>query len=359
MIREAVPPSTYRAVFAPVGSDADRPFWSVMIPTYNCAGFLRETLVSVLDQAPDSTRMQIEVVDDFSTRDDPEAVVREIGNGRVAFFRQPENVGHTRNFDTCIRRSRGHLVHILHGDDAVRPGFYRRMEEAFHADPELGAAFCRTEVVDQTGEPRFLTAAVQPKSGRLPAASEILAIDQPVATPAIVVRRSVYENVGGFDRRLRSCGEDLEMWVRIASRYPIWYESEPLARYRTHEISLSGASFRSGQNLRDMRCAIELFRPNLPQDLANSIIRRARQRAALWGVAIAIDGFAIGNYSLAFTQMREAIRCSRSPAVLRGILQAVTFWFRRWFRGRLPIRSEAYFADHRARDRPHETVEDR
>ena len=59
-----------------------RPTWSVMIPTYNCAALLRETLKGVLAQDPGPERMQIEVIDDASTKDDPEAVVREQGRPR-------------------------------------------------------------------------------------------------------------------------------------------------------------------------------------------------------------------------------------------------------------------------------------
>ena len=60
-----------------------RPLWSVMIPAYNCASYLRQTLASVLAQDPGPEQMQIEVVDDGSTKDDPESVVRETGKGRV------------------------------------------------------------------------------------------------------------------------------------------------------------------------------------------------------------------------------------------------------------------------------------
>src|SRR5215210_6047396 len=88
----------------PVG--VARPLWSVMIPSFNCADYLRESLRSVLAQDPGPEIMQIEVVDDCSTSDGPEAVVAEIGRGRVGFFRQPQNVGHARNFGTCLQRSR-------------------------------------------------------------------------------------------------------------------------------------------------------------------------------------------------------------------------------------------------------------
>ncbi|MFZ0430475.1 MAG: glycosyltransferase, partial [Acidobacteriota bacterium] len=81
--------------------------WSVMIPTFNCATFLRETLASVLAQDPGPAQMQIEVVDDRSTKDDPEEVVRELGRGRVAFHRNRRNQGVTANFNSCVARSRG------------------------------------------------------------------------------------------------------------------------------------------------------------------------------------------------------------------------------------------------------------
>ena len=61
----------------PVPSSVARPMWSVMIPTYNCARYLRKTLESVLAQDRGPKSMQIEVVDDCSTEDDPEAVVAE------------------------------------------------------------------------------------------------------------------------------------------------------------------------------------------------------------------------------------------------------------------------------------------
>src|SRR5512147_512884 len=96
---------SYRAEIPPVPDGISRPLWSVMIPTYHCARFLPRTLESVLIQDPGSDLMQIEVVDDGSTLDDPESVVSEVGQGRISFYRQSHNVGHTRNFETCLRRA--------------------------------------------------------------------------------------------------------------------------------------------------------------------------------------------------------------------------------------------------------------
>ena len=78
---------------APVASDVHRPLWSVMIPAYNCARYLRQSLESVLVQDLGPSHMQIEVVDDRSTEDDPEEVVHEIGGGRVGFHSKSAKSG--------------------------------------------------------------------------------------------------------------------------------------------------------------------------------------------------------------------------------------------------------------------------
>src|SRR5688500_15229991 len=198
-------------------ADADRPLWSVMIPVYNCASYLRKTLETVLLQDPGVEQMQIEVVDDFSS-DNPEQIVNEIGRGRVGYYRQEKNVGHTKNFETCLKRSKGLMVHQLHGDDFVLPGFYKEMESLFSENPSIGAGFCQTFLVNQNNQYTGLSGLVQTNKGILPDYLNKIAYRQQIFTPGIVVKRAVYEDLGGFDERLRWC-EDWEMWVRISKKY--------------------------------------------------------------------------------------------------------------------------------------------
>ena len=136
----------------PLPDQVSRPLWSVMIPAYNCSQYLIENIRSVLQQDPGPERMQIEVVDDFSTDTDVESLVREIGKGRVGFFRQSQNVGSLRNFETCLNRATGHYIHLLHGDDQVNPGFYAEIEKLFTLFPEAGAAFTGFVFVDEQNE---------------------------------------------------------------------------------------------------------------------------------------------------------------------------------------------------------------
>lgn len=141
-------------------------------------------------------------------------------------------------------------------------------------------------------------------------------------TPSIVVRREVYETLGGFDDRLR-CSEDWEMWVRIASRYPVWYETEPLALYRMHANSNTGRHIGTAEDISYTRAAIDLFQAHLPPSRAAAIVRTARQRYALAAIRTARSLLAVRDLNAARAQLVEALRLSRSPRVMASLLGAV------------------------------------
>ncbi|KAF3886896.1 MULTISPECIES: glycosyltransferase family 2 protein [Nostocales] len=326
---------SYRATILPVRDGIQRPLWSVMIPTYNCANYLRETLASVLAQDPGKDLMQIEVVDDHSTKDDPAAVVEELGRGRVGFYQQPENVGYIKNFETCLQRSRGQLIHLLHGDDCIRDGFYRKLQRGFDERPEIGAAFCRHIFMDEHGHWHAVSALEQSESGILNNWLERMAVRQIIQTPSIVVRREVYEKLGGFDSRIRCNGEDWEMWVRIATQYPVWYEVEPLAFYRMHSASLSGHSMRTGENIRDLRKVISIIKQYLPPDKASYISSKALEFYAFEALNYARTFAVKGDTSAAMIQIQEALQCYFSPKVINASLKLLTRGFLRLIKLRL------------------------
>ena len=314
--------SLYRTTISPVPKMEVRPLWSVMIPTYNCADYLRKTLAAILAQDPGPELMQIEVVDDCSTNDNPAAVVAELGKNRVQFFRQSKNLGVTKNFDTCLERSQGHLVHILHGDDLVLEGFYSKMQNAFEQQSDIGAAFCRQIFIDDEGNQLALSDLEQDKSGILNNWLERLASEQRIMTPSIVVRREAYEKLGGFDQRL-ICSEDWEMWVRIAANYPIWYEVEPLAAYRMHNNSNTGRHIRTGEDMRYTRKAISIFKTYLPLTIAERVSKQARETYALSALDMAYSLLAKQDIKAALVQMKEALQFTFSARVVRRAIGLV------------------------------------
>lgn len=310
-------------IIQPVSQPGHRPKWSVMVPAYNCAGFLRSTLESILLQDMGEAEMQIEVVDDASTDADVALLVQEIGKGRIKYFRQPQNVGSLRNFETCLNRARGHLIHLLHGDDQVRPGYYKKMQELLESYPEAAAAFCRFHYIDDKGEPLYNHNAEAETDGILDNWLVRLGQRQRIQYCAITVKREVYEKLGGFYGV--TYGEDWEMWMRIARHYAMAYTPEVLAEYRIHAQSITGQAFTSAKNLKDLQWVINVSQQHLPETERQEVRNTAMKFYAHYALRVA-NRLWHSSYNRhgALAQIKEALRMHQDPLLYWKILKLYT-----------------------------------
>jgi glycosyltransferase involved in cell wall biosynthesis len=310
-----VTPASFRAEIAPVPEGIARPTWSVLIPTFNCAAFLEEALSSVLSQDPGPDRMEIIVVDDHSTKDDPYGVTERIGRGRVRFVGRDQNVGKVRNFETGLQLSSGHLVHQLHGDDRVGAGFYSAMESAFNAFPTAGAFFTESNYLDASGSMTGRTGRERQTTGVIDGWLERIVIAQRIQTPSIVLRREVYETLGGFDRRL-DMFEDWEMWIRVANRFPVGFVTEATADYRTADGATTGRGLSSGEIFTQLRTMLTIVDEYLPADMVRQC-RRARDKAVGQMLLQFIPALThAGEFRLVSRVLAEALSYSPHPRIV-------------------------------------------
>lgn len=276
-------------VIAPLDNPGSRPLWSVMIPAYNCSRYLAETIESVLVQDPGSAIMQIEVIDDASTDGDVAELVQQIGRGRVGYFRQEMNLGSLRNFETCINRAQGQIIHMLHGDDLVRPGYYETIGQLFEKHPGIGAAFSGYTYIDELGRLRGKGNSIQEHTGIIANWLTRVASSHGLQPPAIAIKRSVFEAIGGY--YAVHYGEDWEMWTRIAKNYPVAYTPEVLAAYRVHPDNISSTTFKSGQSLADIETVIGLIGPMIPEESREQVLRLARNHFSRYFMGMAALNF--------------------------------------------------------------------
>src|SRR5664279_2604129 len=310
---------------SPPADHVKRPRWSVMIPSYNCSRYLIENLHSVLQQDPGPEIMQIEVVDDFSTDTDVENLVREIGGGRIGFYRQPRNVGSLRNFETCLNRATGQYIHLLHGDDQVKPGFYSEIEKLFTLFPQAGAAFTGFIFVDEQNRRLYDNQTLLESPGILQNWLFRIASSQLVQVPAMVVRRSVYENLGGFFGV--HYGEDWEMWARIAAQYPVAHSPEKLALYRVHRDNITSRYFLTGQSITDAIQVVNTIQKYLPAGEKKKAKRAAEKHLAYYFARSSDKIYhQYGKPFVALEQARRSLGLYFSP---------VTFYY--WLKMRVKI----------------------
>jgi glycosyltransferase involved in cell wall biosynthesis len=308
---------------APIPEGTESRLWSVMIPVYNCSEYLTEAILSVLQQDPGPEVMQIEVVDDCSTDADIETLVWAIGKGRVSYFRQPKNAGSLRNFETCINRAVGDYIHLLHGDDRVKPGYYSRIAQLFTQYPAAGAAYSAWDNIDGGSSFTHPSRIEADQPCILENWLHKLAECPRIQYVAITVKRSVYEHLGSFYGV--TYGEDWEMWARIAKHYPMAYTPEILAQYRQHKNSITWRSYQTGQNIRDIQKVTSTIVKYLPVKDQHGMIKRARKNYVYW---ILNDTYHAWhkekNSRLAYRQMWEMIRIYKDPFVLIKMASLMT-----------------------------------
>lgn len=250
----------------PVGEH--QPHWTVAFPTYNVDEALFEkALRSVLDQDPGPDRMQILIVDDCSPGSSlAESIGQRLSPGRIEFFRNERNLGLAGNWNRCIALARGRWIHLLHQDDLLGPGFYERLERADREAPDAGAAFTRYSLIDLDGHWTWLGELERPDAGILEDWLSRIITKQRIQCASIAVRRSTYESIGGYRPDLKMA-LDWEMWVRIATQYPVWYEPAVLAHFRLHPTSETVRLRKLGETGTDLRKGVCIVRQYVPPQL--------------------------------------------------------------------------------------------
>lgn len=276
----------------------------MVLPAYNCADYLAIALAGVVEQLKD-TDAEIIVVDDASV-DDAAGVVERVGQGRVRFERNEPGLGAVRNFNHCLDLASGDLVHLLHADDAVLPGFYDAMASAM--DGDAVAAVCRTRYVDGAGTPGAVTRSLRQGSGVWDNALPAMVVSNRVRPSGIVVRRSAYEQVGGFRTDLPHAA-DWEMWTRLCATGEVTFVDDILALYRRHGASDTAARIKSGVNIRERVTAIDLVAQFLPEAKRDPARRKALVYSTAFAARVARDCLRDGEVDAARHQAMEGVRC--------------------------------------------------
>jgi glycosyltransferase involved in cell wall biosynthesis len=211
--------------------DTEGPLVSVVIPTYQRAGLIRDALESVAAQ---SWRPIEAVVIDDGSSDGTESVVTgwaENADIPVRYVWQ-ENAGGNAARNAGIAHAGGEVIAFLDSDDLWHPDKTERQMRLLGGPDEFGAVYCALRETDAaTGRILNEPAMTCPQGDLL---DRLLVRDETAPTSAWLVRRPLLQDVGGFDEDLRA-RQDWDLWIRLAAITRIGAVAEPLLSLRHHD----------------------------------------------------------------------------------------------------------------------------
>ncbi len=217
---------------AETGEGAAAPLVSIVTPSYNMGRFVEETMRSVLSQ--DYPRIEY-IVMDAQSQDETVSILQRYSD-RLSYESRPDR-GAADAIRKGFERARGDIVAYLNADDLYLPGAVSTAVEAFERAPEVDVFYGDAQWIDEAG------ALIRPYPVRSFDARE-LARECFICQPAVFMRRSAYEAVGGIDPELQYT-YDYDLWLRLARRHRFEYLPEILAQSRMHRANKTIGSRRA------------------------------------------------------------------------------------------------------------------
>jgi glycosyltransferase involved in cell wall biosynthesis len=304
-------------VFVSLPSSSDhavKPLVSVIIPCYNTADFVAETLDSVLAQTYQS--FEVIVVNDGSPDTDALERVLDPYRGRIAYIRK-ENGGVSSARNCGIRISNGELIAVIDSDDMWVPEYLAFQVDQLNANPSADIVYPNAVFFGAGESGRWL--AMKPSSPMPEVTFSSLVTEACVVVTSVLARKTALQRAGLYDETLGRC-EDFDLWLRcVKSGSRIIYHHNVLLRYRRRPGSLSSdPAIMAANAAKVLRKA--LTKIQLSDDERNLIERKL---AKLEGDRLfyeAKQAFFAGDYSVAVRKFQDANRYLNSRRIARLVL---------------------------------------
>ena len=210
----------------------DSDWVTVVIPTYNRAHVIGETIRSVFAQTYD--RWDIVVVDDGSTDNTAEVVAQF--PGRITYIRQEHSGLPAVARNVGVRLGRGEYIAFLDSDDLWLPDKLALQVDVLKQYPKAGLLCADAYILNESQEKQT---NVTIWDGKVPRSGKVfgeLYLWNFVHTSAAVVRRECFDTVDYFNENaIYGAVEDYHLWLRIAAQYELIPLQDALIYYSLHK----------------------------------------------------------------------------------------------------------------------------
>jgi hypothetical protein len=252
------------------------PWLSVIVPVFNGERYLGAALQSVLSEVDDGTEV---IVSDDGSTDRSVVIAQEYAaRGSVVAIQGPGQGNWVANSNRAVERARGRLIAFLHQDDLWLPGRLETVRRVVAAQPDRSMWVGPSWFIDSAGRrvgtwnlPFSLAAG----SLNAQVFLERLLVQNFIAMPAPVFRRSAFERAGGMDDSLWFTA-DWDLWLKLGAQDGVGLYPTATTAFRLHWQSqtMTGAAEHDS-----MREQMDKVRARHITRLTDSHLRKSVERA--------------------------------------------------------------------------------
>ena len=216
-----------------------QPLVSVCIPAYNNAGYIKDTIDSILNQT--YKNIELIIVDDCST-DNTVEVIESVSDERIKLFHNDTNLGMTGNWNRCLELAQGEFIKLICADDMIDENAIEKEAQAMEKCPTASLVESDTRLVDIDGKKKGAFKRYHSKGlvdGKKLAKKALIRKDFYGAPVNNLIRKCALEKTGGFDDSFTYI-LDFDLWVSLSCTGDVYIIHELLNSFRIRNDSNTG-----------------------------------------------------------------------------------------------------------------------
>jgi len=213
-------------------NESQWPLVSIVIPAFNNAEYIEQTVQSALDQT--YLNIEVIVVDDGST--DNTLEILKVFEDKIRIIAQ-DNGGPASARNAGIKESRGEYIAFLDGDDLFFDNKIEIQMNIFESYGQIALIYSNIQKIDEEDVPLKTEYKRRRPTGDI---FKRLFRKNRIPLSTVIVKKSALDEVGLFDEDPELISvEDYDLWLRFAARFPAYYTSRTLVKYRIHSQGIS------------------------------------------------------------------------------------------------------------------------
>lgn len=296
------------------------PQFSVIIPLYNKAPYIRNTIESVLGQTLEDFEL---IVIDNGSNDGSSEIVSQFTDPRIQVVRLADNVGVSNARNKGVEVSCAPLITFLDADDWWESTFLEEMSGLIARHPDAGIYGTNYWIV-KNGKKRLAPLGVDEgfTEGEINYCQVYAkTLCMPLTSISVAIPRAVFDETGGFKPHLK-LGEDFDLWIRIALKHKVVLLNKPLSNYN-QDVDIT---YRGTHHLREPKEHMLWSLGYLePEEKNNPDYKQLIDNLRTYGL---LPYLLTHQYHDAARQELDKVDWNRQPAKTRQLYQRPIFYLK-------------------------------